>query len=94
MQDDQTTNLILADRQSDASSSPNLQISSETARPLTIAAGTNEVAMWALQLYIGLFPNFHSPFREPKVSIFQTVFSHGISIPSPTSQQSLGHFSS
>jgi hypothetical protein len=48
MQDDQTTNLILADRQSDASSSPNLQISSETARPLTIAVGTNEVAMWAL----------------------------------------------
>jgi hypothetical protein len=27
----------------------------KTARPVTIAAGTNEVAMWALQLYIGLF---------------------------------------
>jgi hypothetical protein len=66
----------------------------KTARPVTIAAGTNEVAMWALQLYIGLFPNFHSPFREPKVSIFQTVFSHEISIPPPTSQLSLGHFSS
>jgi hypothetical protein len=24
-------------------------------RPITIAASTNEVAMWALQLYIGLF---------------------------------------
>jgi hypothetical protein len=48
MQDDQITNLILADHQSDASSSPNLQISSETAHPLTIAEGTNEVAMWAL----------------------------------------------
>jgi hypothetical protein len=51
------------------------------------------VAMWALQLYIGLFPNFHSTFREPKVSIFQTVFSHGISILPPTSRLSLGHFS-
>jgi hypothetical protein len=48
MQDDQTTNLILTTPQSDASSSPNLQISYETARPLTIAAGTNEVAMWSL----------------------------------------------
>jgi hypothetical protein len=35
-----------------------LQISKsplKTTRPVTIAAGTNEVAMWALQLYIGLF---------------------------------------
>jgi hypothetical protein len=52
---------------------------------LTVAAGTNEVAMWALQLYIGFFPNFHSPFREPTTSIFRTVFSHGISVPPPTS---------
>jgi hypothetical protein len=50
--------------------------------------------MWALQLYIGFLPNFHSPFREPTTSIFRTVFSHGISIPPPTSQLSLGHFSS
>jgi hypothetical protein len=55
MQDDQTTNLILTDPQSDASCSPNRQNSSEIARPVTIAAGTNEVAMWSLQLYIGLF---------------------------------------
>ena len=27
----------------------------KTTRPVTIAVGTNEVAMWALQLYIGLF---------------------------------------
>jgi hypothetical protein len=27
----------------------------KTAHPVTLAAGTNEVAMWALQLYIGLF---------------------------------------
>ena len=50
--------------------------------------------MWALQLYIVFFPNFHSPFREPTTSIFRTVFSHGISIPPPTSWLSLGHFSS
>jgi len=61
---------------------------------ITIAAGTNEVAMWALQLYIGFFPNFHSPFREPTTSIFRTVFSHGISVPLPTSWLSLGYFSS
>jgi hypothetical protein len=50
--------------------------------------------MWALQLYIGFLPNFHSPFREPTTSILRTVFSHGISIPPPTSWLSLGHFSS
>ena len=50
--------------------------------------------MWALQLYIGFLPNFHSPFREPTTSIFRTVFSHGISVPPPTSWLSLGHFSS
>ena len=66
----------------------------KSTRLVTVVAGTNEVAMWVLQLYIGLFPNFHSPFREPKVSVFQTVFSHEISVPSPTSQQSLGCFSS
>ena len=80
MQDDQTTNLKLAQRQSATSCSLNHPISSGSARTITVAAGTNEVAMWALQLYIGLFPNFHSPFREPTVSIFQSVFSHGISI--------------
>jgi hypothetical protein len=94
MQDDQTTNLKLAHRRSDTSCSQNHSISSEFSRPVTIAAGTNEVAMWALQLYIGLLPNFHSPFRESMASIFQTVFSHGISIPPPTSRLSLGHFPS
>jgi hypothetical protein len=48
--------------------------------------------MWALQLYIGLSPNFQTPFRELRVSIFRSVFSHGINIPSSTSRQSLGHF--
>jgi hypothetical protein len=94
MKDDQTTNLKLTHRQSATSCSLNHPISSGSAQKITIAAGTNEVAMWALQLYIGLLPNFHSPFREPKVSVFQTVFSHGISVPSPTFQQSLGRFSS
>jgi hypothetical protein len=58
----------------------------QTTRPVIIAASTNEVAMWAQQLYIGLLPNFHSPFQKPKVCVFQTVFSHGISVPSPTFQ--------
>jgi hypothetical protein len=94
MQDDQTTNLTLARRRSDTSYSWNHSISSELARKLTVATCTNEVAMWALPLYIGLFPNFHSPFQEPTASIFRTVFSHGISVPPPTSWLSLGHFSS
>jgi hypothetical protein len=55
MQDVQTTNLKLARRESDASCSRNHSISSGSARKFTVAAGTNEVAMWALQLYIGLF---------------------------------------
>jgi hypothetical protein len=94
MQDVQTTNLKLARRETDASCSRNHSISSGSALKLTVAAGTNEVAMWALQLYIGFLPNFHSPFREPTASIFRTVFSHGISVPPPTSWLSLGHFSS
>ena len=85
MQDVQTTNLKLARREMDASCSQNHSISSGSALELTVAAGTNEVAIWALQLYIGFWPNFHSPFREPMVSIFRTVFSHGISVPPPTS---------
>ena len=94
MQDVQTTNLNLARREMDAWCSQNHSISSGSSLELTVAAGTNEVSMWALQLYIGLLPNFHSPFREPAASIFRTVFSHGISISPPTSWLSLGHFSS
>jgi hypothetical protein len=92
MQDVQTTNLNLARRETDAWCSQNRSISSRSALEFTVAAGTNEVAMWALQLYIGFFPNFHSPFREPTATIFRTVFSHGISVPPPTSWLSLGHF--
>jgi hypothetical protein len=55
MQDVQTTNLKLARRESDTSCSRNHAISSKSTHKLTEAAGTNEVAMWALQLYIGLF---------------------------------------
>jgi hypothetical protein len=91
MQDVQTTNLNLARRETDAWCSQNRSISSRSALEFTVAAGTNEVAMWALQLYIGFLPNFHSPFREPTASIFRTVFSHGISVPPPTSWLSLGH---
>jgi hypothetical protein len=94
MQDVQTTNLKLSRRETDASCSRNHSISSGSALELTVVAGTNEVAMWALQLYIGFSPNFHSPKREPTASIFRTVFSHGISIPPPTSWLFLGHFSS
>ena len=85
MQDVQTTNPNLARRETDASCSRNHSISSGSAQKLTVAAGTNEVALWALQLYIGFLPNFQSPFREPTTSIFRTVFSHGISVPPPTS---------
>jgi hypothetical protein len=72
MQDVQTTNLKLARREMDASCSRNHSISSGSALELTVAVGTNEVAMWALQLYIGFFPtsNHHSgsprrPFFKP-----------------------------
>jgi hypothetical protein len=47
-----TTNLALTDPESTGLISQNLQISSETSRPLTKTTGTNEVALWALQLYI------------------------------------------
>jgi hypothetical protein len=76
------------------SSHPGSMSTCPQARPATPSPDDGVYHQSPLQLYIGLFPNFHSPFREPKVSIFQTVFSHGINIPSPTSQLSLGHFSS
>ena len=40
----------------DAWCSQNRSISSRSALELTVAAGTNEVAMWALQLYVGFLP--------------------------------------
>jgi hypothetical protein len=86
-----TTNLALADPESAGSISQNLQISSETSRPLTTTAGTNEVALWALQLYIVPFPNFQDQFQELRASIFRSIFSHGIRIPPPTQSHSLGH---
>jgi hypothetical protein len=52
MQDDTTTNLKLVGPESAASISRNLQNSSKLARPLNNTTGTNEVALWALQLYI------------------------------------------
>jgi hypothetical protein len=52
MQEDETTNLALANPGSVGSNSRNLQISSKSSRQLTMAAGTNEVALWAPQLYI------------------------------------------
>jgi hypothetical protein len=58
MQEDTTTNLTLVDPGSTGSISRNLQISSQTSCKLTMTAGTNEVALWALQLYIVPFPNF------------------------------------
>jgi hypothetical protein len=41
----------------------NLQISPQISRPITLAAGTNEVAMWALQLYIVPFSKL--PYSIP-----------------------------
>jgi hypothetical protein len=52
MQDDTTTNLKLVGPESTASISWNLQNSSKLACPLNNTTGTNEVALWALQLYI------------------------------------------
>jgi hypothetical protein len=57
MQEDTTTNLKLTDPGTTASITQNLQISSQIARPLTKTTSTNEVALWALQLYIVLFAN-------------------------------------
>ncbi len=52
MQEDMTTNLTLIDPESTGSIYQNLQISPQTSRPSTTALGTDEVEMWALQLYI------------------------------------------
>jgi hypothetical protein len=52
MQEDMTTNLTLTDPESAGLTSRNLQISPQTSRQSTTIAGTNEVALWALQLYI------------------------------------------
>jgi hypothetical protein len=52
MQEDETTNLALANPRSVGSNSCNLQISSKSSRQLTMEAGTNEVALWAPQPYI------------------------------------------
>jgi hypothetical protein len=52
MQEDPTTNLTLAEFESTDSISQNLQISPQNSHPITLAIGTNEVALWALQLYI------------------------------------------
>jgi hypothetical protein len=52
MREDGTTNLALATPRLVDSSSRNLQISSEYSHQITIAAGTNEVALWAHQPYI------------------------------------------
>jgi hypothetical protein len=50
--------------------------------------------MWALQLYIVLFAKLPDSIPGARVSVFRSVFSHGINTPSSTSRQSLGHFSS
>jgi hypothetical protein len=91
MQEDMTTNLALPDIESAGSISQNLQISSETSLPLTRTTGTNEVALWALQLYIVPLPNFQDQLQEILSSVFQSIFSHGIRIPPPTQSHSLGH---
>jgi hypothetical protein len=62
MQEDTTTNLKLIDPDSDASITQNLPISSTIARPLNKIAGTNEVALWALQLYIVHFSKLLDSF--------------------------------
>jgi hypothetical protein len=52
MQKDTKTNLKLIDPESATSISKNLQISYKITRPLNKTAGTNEVDLSALQLYI------------------------------------------
>jgi hypothetical protein len=91
MQEDMTTNLALTDPESAGSISQNLQISSETSHPLTKTTGTNEVALWALQLYIVPLPNFQDQLQELRSSIFRSIFSHGIRIPPPTQSHPPGH---
>jgi hypothetical protein len=55
MQEDTMTNPKLADPGKTTSIAQNLQISSQISRPLTTTTGTNEVALWALQIYIVCF---------------------------------------
>jgi hypothetical protein len=72
MQEDLTTNLTLMDPKSAGSISQNIQISPQNSRPVTLAASTNEVAIWALQLYIVPFAktsilhsgSFERPFYD------------------------------
>jgi hypothetical protein len=92
MQDVHTTNLNLARREMDAWCSQNRSISSQSALELTVAAGTNEVAMWALQLYIGFFaklpptiPGAHDVHSSNRL---QPRDQH----PATYSWLSLGHF--
>jgi hypothetical protein len=54
MQDDQNTNLKLTNPKSFPRSPKISKSPLNTSRPVTLEASTNEVEMWALQLYIGL----------------------------------------
>jgi hypothetical protein len=93
VQEDTTTNLKLVDPESAGSISQNLQISPQISRPITLAAGTNEVAMWALQLYIVPFsklpysilgaPSIHFPIRlQPRD---QDPATYTVTFPGPPS---------
>jgi hypothetical protein len=64
MQEDPTTKLTLVDPESAGSISQNLQISPQNSRPLTLAAGTNEMEIWALQLYIVPLPKLPRSFSR------------------------------
>jgi hypothetical protein len=57
MQKDETTNLALANLGSIDSNSRISKYPLKTSRQLTMTAGTNEVALWASQLYIVPFAN-------------------------------------
>jgi hypothetical protein len=61
MQDDKTTNLKLNGPKLVASFSRISKSPLNVSHPITLTTGTNEVAMWALQLYIVLFAKFPDP---------------------------------
>jgi hypothetical protein len=91
MQEDGTTNLTLATPRSVDSSSRNLQISSKFSRQITIAMGTNEVALWAHQPYIVPFSKLPHSVTGAQSLCFRSILSHGIMVPPSTQSHSLGH---
>jgi hypothetical protein len=93
VQEDTTTNLKLIDPKFAGLISWNLQISPQISHPFTLAVGTNEVAMWALQLYIIPFPKLPGSFsRAPNIGFpiclqlwDQDLATYTVTLPGPPS---------